>query len=72
MTIFTSPNFSTTIELLELISIFTLVLLLILRELTTPSESPFAHIFNRTLNIAIVPLLIAFAFIVATRIVELK
>jgi hypothetical protein len=67
MTVFTNPNFATT-DLFELIGIFTLLALLILKELSTSSDNHFAHIFNQILNIAIVPLFLAFALIVIIKI----
>lgn len=67
MTVFTDPSFAIA-DSFELISIFTLMLLLILKELSTSSDNPFAHNFNQVLDIAIVPLFFAFAIIVVIKI----
>lgn len=55
---------------LALIGICTLLTLLVQKELTTAVEGRFARALSRALNISIVPLLIAFAFIVAMKVAE--
>lgn len=53
---------------LALIGIFTLLALLIQKELITSLKGRLAHALGRTLNIGIVPLLIAFVLIVAVKV----
>jgi hypothetical protein len=45
-----------------------LLTMLVQKELTSASESSFATTLNRILNVAIVPLLIAFVFIVGVKV----
>jgi hypothetical protein len=64
---------STTVALaasLGLIGILTLLSLLIQKELVTAVDSPRARAFGRVLNVAIVPLLMAFALVVVVRVAE--
>jgi hypothetical protein len=55
---------------LALIGIFTLLALLVQKELTTSARGRFARALGRALNISIVPLLIAFAMIVAVKVAQ--
>ena len=55
---------------LVLIGVCTLLALLIQKELTTATKSRFTRALNQALNIGIVPLLLAFALIVAVKIAE--
>lgn len=55
---------------LALIGILVLLALLIQKELATAGESTRLRVYSRALNIAIVPLLIAFALIVVSRVAE--
>ena len=54
-----------------LICILTLLLLLVLKEFTAASDSRFANVLNRVLNIGIVPLMVAFVLIVSMKILEI-
>jgi hypothetical protein len=53
-----------------LVGIFTLLALLIQKELTTSSQSRFARALGRVLDIGIMPLLIVFVLIVAVKILD--
>ena len=55
---------------LALIGIFTLLALLIQKELVTSARGRFALALRRALNLGIVPLVIAFVLIVAVRVAE--
>lgn len=55
---------------LGLVAIVTLLALLIQKELVTAATGPRAKALGRVLNTAIVPLLMAFAFIVAVKVAE--
>ncbi len=55
---------------LALIGILVLLALLIQKEITTASDSPRVKLRGRILNIGIVPLMIGFVLIVATRLME--
>jgi len=55
---------------LALIGIFTLLALLVQKELITSARGRFAHALGRVLNIGIVPLLIVFVLIVAVRVAD--
>ena len=55
---------------LALISIFTLLTLLVQKELAVTSRGRLSRALGRLLNIGIVPLLIVFVLIVATKVVE--
>ena len=55
---------------LALIGILTLLTLLVQKELVTSASGRFARALRRALNIGIVPLMIAFALIVAVRVAE--
>ena len=55
---------------LGLIVILTLLALLIQKELVTAVATPRARALGRVLNVAIVPLLMAFALIVVVRVAE--
>jgi hypothetical protein len=47
-----------------------LLTMLVQKELSSASESRFAATLNRVLNVAIVPLLLAFVFIVGVKVFE--
>jgi hypothetical protein len=55
---------------LALIGICTLLALLIQKELSTTARGRFARALGRALNIGIVPLLMAFALIVAVKVAQ--
>ncbi len=55
---------------LGLIAVLALVGMLVVREMTAGHERPRMQALARALNVAIVPLLIAFAVIVAARVVQ--
>ena len=55
---------------LALIGIFTLLALLIQKELVTAARGRFARALGRALNIGIVPLLIVFILAVAVKVVD--
>ena len=55
---------------LAVVGILLLLAFLIQKELASASESRFAVVLNRVLNVVIVPLLVAFAFIVAVKVAE--
>ena len=55
---------------LALIGIFTLLALLIQKELVTSVRGRFARALGRALNIGIVPLLIVFVLVVAVKVVD--
>jgi hypothetical protein len=55
---------------LALVSVLTLFVLLLQKELATATESPRLKALGRTLDVAVVPLLMAFAMIVAVRVAE--
>ncbi len=55
---------------LGLVAVITLLILLIQKELVTVSEGPRAKLLVRALNIAIAPLLIAFAVTMAVKVAE--
>jgi hypothetical protein len=55
---------------LGLVSVLTLFVLLLQKELATATESPRLKALGRTLDVAVVPLLMAFAMIVAVRVAE--
>jgi hypothetical protein len=56
------------------LAVFGIVLLLaflVQKELASASEGRFAYTLSRVLNVAIVPLLVAFVFIVAVKVAEI-
>jgi hypothetical protein len=55
---------------LAVVGVLMLLTMLVQKELSSASESRFAMTLNRVLNIAIVPLLLAFVFIVGVKIFE--
>jgi len=55
---------------LVLIGIFTLLALLVQKELVTSARGRFARALGRVLNVGIVPLLIVFALVVAVKVVD--
>ena len=55
---------------LALIGIFTLLALLVQKELTTSARGRFARALSRALNISTVPLLMAFLLIVAVKVAQ--
>lgn len=55
---------------LALVSVIILFVLLVQKELVTAADPPRFRALGRTLNVAIVPLLMAFAMIVVTRVAE--
>ena len=55
---------------LAVVGILLLLAFLVQKELASSSESRFAVALSRVANVAIVPLLVAFAFIVAVKVVE--
>ncbi len=56
---------------ISLIATLTLLALLVQKELASTGEKSWLKALNRSLNIAIVPLLLGFAFIVAMKIFEI-
>ncbi|HEU5115318.1 MAG TPA: hypothetical protein VFT74_01440 [Isosphaeraceae bacterium] len=54
-------------DALALIAIVTLLLLLLYREVVTANDGPSAAATNRTLRVAVVPLLLAFLLIAGVR-----
>jgi uncharacterized membrane protein len=63
-------NSATMAHSLTLISILTLLVLLVQKELVTASKREVPRMLSRVLDVGIVPLLIGFAFIVAVRLAE--
>jgi hypothetical protein len=55
---------------LAVVGVLLLLTLLVQKELSSASESRFALALNRVLNVAIVPLLLAFVFIVGVKIFQ--
>lgn len=55
---------------LALLAVVTLLILLIQREVIAASEGPRAKLFVRALNIAIAPLLMAFAMSMVVKVLE--
>ena len=55
---------------LAVIGILVLLALLVQKELASASESRFAQVLRRVVTVAIVPLLAAFVFIVASKVYE--
>jgi len=55
---------------LALVSVIILFVLLVQKELVTAADTPRFRALGRTLDVAIVPLLMAFAMIVVTRVAE--
>ena len=55
---------------LGLIAVITLFSLLVQKEIVTMSDSPRAQALSRALNIAIVPLMMVFAMLVAVKVAE--
>jgi hypothetical protein len=55
---------------LALFGIILLLIFLVQKELASATESRFAVALGRVLNTAIVPLLLAFVFVVAVKVVE--
>lgn len=55
---------------LAVVGIVLLLALLIQKELASASDSRFAWVLSRIVNIAIVPLLLGFAYIVVFKIIE--
>lgn len=55
---------------LALLAVVTLLILLIQREVIAASEGPRAKVFVRALNIAIAPLLVAFAMSMVVKVLE--
>jgi hypothetical protein len=55
---------------LALFGIILLLIFLVQKELATATESRFAVALGRVLNIVVVPLVLAFAFIVVFRVVQ--
>jgi hypothetical protein len=58
-------------DAVELVCVITLLVLLILKEFASSSDSEFALTFRRILNIGIVPLLMAFVLLVVVRIAQI-
>lgn len=58
-------------DALKPISVMTLLVLLVSKELVSTSDSGFAHTLRRIFNIGVVPLLSAFVLTVFVKIVEL-
>jgi hypothetical protein len=56
---------------LAVVGILTLLTMLVQKELSSASESRFATSLHRVLNVAIVPLLLAFVFIVGVQVFEI-
>jgi len=55
---------------MAVIGILVLLTLLVQKELASASEGRFAVVLRRVVTVAIVPLLVAFAFIVASKVYE--
>ncbi len=55
---------------LAVVGILMLLALLVQKELASASDSRFALALRRIVNVAIVPLLLGFAFIVAVKVIE--
>ena len=55
---------------LAVVGILMLLTMLVQKELSSASESRFAATLNRVLTVGIVPLVVAFVFIVAAKVVE--
>lgn len=55
---------------LAVVGIVMLLVLLVQKELASESESRFARVLSRVMNVAIVPLLLGFAYIVAVKVIE--
>ena len=55
---------------LAVVGIVLLLALLIQKELASASDSRFAQVLSRVVNIAIVPLLLGFAYIVVFKVIE--
>ena len=55
---------------LAVVGILMLLALLVQKELASASESRYARVLSRVLNVAIVPLLMGFAYIVAVKVIE--
>jgi hypothetical protein len=55
---------------LAVVGILMLLALLVQKELASASDSRFALALSRIVNVAIVPLLLGFAFIVAVKVIE--
>jgi hypothetical protein len=55
---------------LAVVGILMLLALLIQKELASASESRFARALSRVVNVAIVPLLLGFVYIVAVKVIE--
>ena len=55
---------------LAVVGILLLLVFLVQRELASASENRFARALSRVSNVAIVPLLVTFALIVAVKVVE--
>jgi hypothetical protein len=53
-----------------LVGIFTLLALVIQKELASSSKARFAKVLGQVLDIGIMPLLIVFALVVAVRVIE--
>jgi hypothetical protein len=78
MTVITSVTTATistvtTISLagsLALVAIFTLLAMLVQKELTTASRGRLARFLGRMLNVGILPLLVVFVVIVAVKVAE--
>lgn len=68
-TVTTVAAFATT-GTLAVFGIVLLLTFLVQKELAGASEGRFAQILSRVLNVAIVPLLVSFVFIVAVKVVE--
>jgi len=55
---------------LVIVGILLLLTMLVQKELSSASESRFATALNRVLNVAIVPLVMAFVFVVGVKVFE--
>jgi len=55
---------------LAVVGIIVLLALLIQKELASASDSRFARVLSRVVNIAIVPLLLGFGYIVVFKVIE--
>jgi hypothetical protein len=56
---------------LAVVGILMILTLLVQKQLVSTSEGRFAHALSRVLNVAIVPMLLAFLFIAAVRVFEI-
>lgn len=54
-----------------MVAVISLIILLIVQELATASEGPRFRRFGQALNVGVIPMLVIFAAIVVTRVVEI-